>query len=100
MTDPAAYPYDTHLDVRFGALEFVDVLALVDACTHPWYNQILCKVNDSVVRVGVVRGEYHWHQHDDLDEFFYVVEGRFFVDLEDRSGTARLTGSRSVSSGL
>ncbi|HEV8322779.1 MAG TPA: cupin domain-containing protein [Myxococcota bacterium] len=78
-------PYATHLDVRFDALAVVDVPALVEACTDRWYNQTLCRVNDSVVRLGVVQGEYHWHKHDDLDEFFYVVEGRFFVDLEDRA---------------
>ena len=79
------YPYDTRLDVRYGPLEVVDVPALVAACTHPWYNQTLCKVNESVVRLGVVQGEYHWHQHDDLDEFFYVVEGRLLIDLEGRT---------------
>ena len=47
------------------------------ACTDQWYNQTLCQVNDSVVRLGVVQGEYHWHKHDDDDEFFYVVSGRF-----------------------
>ena len=76
------YPYDTHLDVRYGSLQVVDVPALVKACTHPWYNQTLCRVNDSVVRLGVIQGEYHWHKHDDLDEFFYVAEGRLLIDLE------------------
>jgi mannose-6-phosphate isomerase-like protein (cupin superfamily) len=85
MTDSPSYPYETHLDVRFGPLEVVDVQALVDACTHPWYNQTLCRVNDSVVRLGVVQGEYHWHKHDHEDELFYVVEGWFVIDLEDRS---------------
>ena len=83
--DTPGYPYDTRLDVQDGPLEVVDVPALVAACIHPWYNQTLCKVNDSVVRLGVVRGEYHWHKHDDLDEFFYVVEGRFLIDLEGRT---------------
>jgi mannose-6-phosphate isomerase-like protein (cupin superfamily) len=85
MAEKPTYPYDTRLDVRYGPLEVVDVPALVAACAHPWYNQTLCKVNDSVVRLGVVRGEYHWHKHDDLDEFFYVVEGRFLIDLEGRT---------------
>ena len=56
---------------------------LVDACTDKWYNQTLCRVNDSVVRLGIVQGEYHWHSHQDLDEFFYVVNGRFLIDLEN-----------------
>jgi mannose-6-phosphate isomerase-like protein (cupin superfamily) len=70
--------------VIYRPLEVVDVPRLVEAVTHPWYNQTLCQVNDSVVRLGVMQGEYHWHKHDDLDEFFYVVEGLFLIDLEDR----------------
>lgn len=52
---------------------------------HPWFNQTICKVNDSVVRVGIVMGEYHWHKHDAEDEFFFVFEGRFLIDLDDRT---------------
>ena len=79
------YPYTTHLNVLYEPLEVVDVPALVASCTHRWYNQSLSRVNDSVVRLGVVEGEYHWHKHDDEDEFFYLVEGRFIIDLEDHS---------------
>ena len=80
-----AYPYDTRLDILYPALETVDVPALVGACTHPWYNQTLCRVNGSVVRLGVIQGEYHWHQHVKDDEFFIVVEGRLLIDLEGRT---------------
>ena len=84
--DPATpYPYATHLNVLYAPLEVVDVPRLIEDCTDQWYNQTLCQVNDSVVRLGVIQGEYHWHKHDDLDEFFYVVEGRFLIDLEDRT---------------
>ena len=79
------YPYETHLDIKFQPLELVDLKTLVDAVQHPWYNQTLTKVNDSVVRLGVMQGEYHWHKHDEDDEFFYVIEGRFIIDLEGRS---------------
>jgi mannose-6-phosphate isomerase-like protein (cupin superfamily) len=82
MPDPHAGRYDTHLNILHKHLQVIDVPALVAACTHPWWNQTLCKVNDSVVRLGVVKGEYHWHKHDDEDEFFFVVSGRFLIDLE------------------
>lgn len=49
------------------------------------YNQSLSKVNDCVVRLGVVQGEFHWHKHDNEDEFFYVVEGKFIIEMEDRT---------------
>jgi mannose-6-phosphate isomerase-like protein (cupin superfamily) len=85
MAEESSYPYSTHLNIYYAPLERIDVSALVEACTDPWYNQTLCRVNDSVVRLGVVQGEYHWHKHDQEDEFFYVVEGRFLIDLEGRS---------------
>jgi mannose-6-phosphate isomerase-like protein (cupin superfamily) len=83
--DPPAYPYVTRLDVKFGPLERIDLPALAAACTDRWFNQTLTRVNESVVRLGVVQGEYHWHKHDADDEFFYCVEGRFLIDLEDRT---------------
>ena len=79
------HAYDTHLDVLFAPLTVMDVGALAALPTHPWYNQTLCRVNESVVRLGVVKGEYHWHRHDAEDEFFYVVEGCLLIDLEDRT---------------
>ncbi|CAN5673673.1 cupin domain-containing protein [soil metagenome] len=79
------YPYVTHLEVLYPPLEVVDLPALVAACTDRWYNQTLCRVNESVVRVGVIQGDYHWHKHDDEDEFFYVVDGKFLIDLEGRT---------------
>ena len=85
MNEQQDYPYATYLDIKFPALRVVDVPGLVKACTDKWYNQTLCKVNDSVVRLGVVQGEYHWHKHDNDDEFFFVLEGHFLIDLEDRS---------------
>lgn len=85
MDEKPEYPYATHLDVYFKPLELVDAPALISACKDLWYNQTLCKVNDSVVRLGVVQGEYHWHKHEKDDEFFFVLEGRFFIDLKDRS---------------
>ena len=85
MTD-VQYPYKTYLNILHGPLETIDVQALVDTCTDRWWNQTLCKVNDSVVRLGIIQGEYHWHKHDDEDEFFYVVDGRLLIDLEGSDG--------------
>ena len=79
----AKYPYKTYLNILRGPLEVIDVPALVAACTDKWWNQTLCKVDESVVRLGIVEGEYHWHKHDNEDEFFYVVSGRLLIDLED-----------------
>src|SRR5258707_15591196 len=80
MSKVQDFPDDTRLDILHGALEVIDEKALSDA-RKPWFNQRLCQVNSSVVRVGIIHGEYHWHKHDNDDEFFYVVEGRLVIDL-------------------
>jgi Cupin domain len=85
MAETQNYPYATYLDIRYPPLALVDVPDLVASCTDRWYNQTLCQVNGSVVRLGVMQGEYHWHKHDNDDEFFFVLEGTFLIDLEGRS---------------
>lgn len=82
---PAGFSYNTRLNILHEPLEVIDVAGLVEACQDQWYNQTLCKVDEAVVRLGVVAGEYHWHHHENEDEFFYVVSGRFLIDLEDRT---------------
>src|ERR1700739_1363839 len=84
MSAPTQYPYDPRLNVLHQPLELIDEKALADSAPHKWYNQTLCGVNNSVVRLGVIEGEDHWHKHDNDDEFFYVVEGKLLIDLEDR----------------
>jgi mannose-6-phosphate isomerase-like protein (cupin superfamily) len=80
MTTPS--PYTIHNDVAFGFLSLIDVDKIRQSVTDDWFNQTLCQVNDCVVRLGVVQGEFHWHKHDNEDEMFYVVEGRLIIDLE------------------
>jgi len=76
--------YAIHTDVKYQPLELVDVGRIADECRERWWNQSLCRVNDCVVRIGVLEGEFHWHKHDREDEFFYVLEGTLYLDLEGR----------------
>ena len=78
-------PYVIHNDIRFGPLEKMSIPELVAANSERWFNQSLSSVNDCVVRLGIIHGEFHWHHHDKEDEFFYVVSGRLLVDLEGRT---------------
>ena len=77
--------YKIHTNVKFGFLEMIDVGALRRSVKDQWFNQTLCRVNNCVVRLGVIQGEFHWHKHDHEDEFFYVIEGRLLIDLEGRT---------------
>jgi mannose-6-phosphate isomerase-like protein (cupin superfamily) len=79
------FEYVTDLEIGFDHFEKIDLNEIVNACPHKWFNQTLTKVNESVVRLGIVEGEYHWHKHDNDDEFFYVVSGQLLIDLEDET---------------
>ena len=76
------FPYVNHMNVLHESLQLIDIPSLVGACTDKWYNQTLCQVNDAVVRLGVLEGEYHWHKHDKEDEFFFTLQGKLIVDIE------------------
>jgi mannose-6-phosphate isomerase-like protein (cupin superfamily) len=77
--------YNINLDIKYGHQEIIDVPAVVAACKEKWFNQTLTRVNDSLVRIGIVEGEFHWHKHDRDDEFFFVLEGQLYIDLEGRT---------------
>ena len=78
--------YDIQTEVMFPAASHIDVAAIA-AANQPWWNRTLTQVNDAVVRLGVLDGDFHWHRHDGEDEFFYVVEGQLDIELEDRMVT-------------
>ncbi len=82
---PEKPDYNINLDIKYGHMEVVDIPQIVAENTHPWFNRTLTKVNGSVVRLGIIEGEFHWHKHDDDDEFFYVVSGRLLIDIEERT---------------
>ena len=78
--------YDIQTGVLFEQGEHIDVGAIA-AATEPWWNRTLTSVNDAVVRLGVLEGDFHWHKHDEEDEFFFVLEGQLDIELEDRMVT-------------
>lgn len=79
------FNYVTRLDIKFDHLQRMDINQMVQDCTDKWFNQTLTRVNESVVRLGIVEGEYHWHKHDNDDEFFFVLQGQLLIDLEDQT---------------
>lgn len=98
--EKAAYHYNQRMDIKYGHHELIDVPALVEACTVPWFNQTLSKVNDSVVRLGIVEGEYHWHKHENEDEFFFVLSGKLLIDLEDKTIELNPNEGTTISKGV
>jgi mannose-6-phosphate isomerase-like protein (cupin superfamily) len=77
------YNYTTKLDIKFKHFELIDIPKMVGEVNDKWFNQTLTEVNDSVVRVGIVEGEYHWHKHENDDELFFVLEGKLLIDLRE-----------------
>lgn len=98
MNEPRSY--SINLEPQFGFLELIDVPSLVAACREPWFNQTLCRVNDGVIRLAVIQGEFHWHKHSKEDEFFFVLQGTLLIDLEEKTITLKSHQGYTIPSGV
>lgn len=49
-----------------------------------WAPRIVARYNDHEVRLVKLEGEFIWHQHDDTDELFLVLDGTLDIELRDR----------------
>jgi mannose-6-phosphate isomerase-like protein (cupin superfamily) len=84
--------YDIVTKPVFQGLEKISVAAVKQLSDHHWFNRTLCQVNDSLVRVGVFNGEFHWHAHEKEDEFFLVLEGKLEIEIEGRDTAVLAVG--------
>ena len=94
------YDYNQQMDIKYNHLELIDVPKIIEECDEKWFNQTLTKVNESVARVGIVEGEYHWHKHENEDEFFFVLSGTLFIDLEDKTVELNPNQGITISKGV
>lgn len=96
----ASIKYNINKDTKYGHLELIDIPQIVEECKEKWFNQTLTKVNESVIRLGIVEGEFHWHKHDTDDEFFFVLEGKLIIELEGKTIELGPLQGTTVSKGL
>ena len=94
------FNYQIHLNTRYEHLDRIDIPSIVQGCNEKWFNQTLTQVNNSVVRIGIVEGEFHWHKHDHDDEFFFVLSGQLLIDLEERTIELNPNQGVTISKGL
>jgi len=80
-----ATKYNIKTDVKYPPLAKLDIKDVIEANADKWFNQTLVKINDSVLRLGVLEGEFHFHKHDEEDELFYVIEGNLLLDVDDET---------------
>jgi mannose-6-phosphate isomerase-like protein (cupin superfamily) len=92
--------YKQFMNIKYDHQTIIDIPTMVKDCTDVWYNQTLTKVNNSVVRLGIVEGEYHWHKHENEDEFFFVLEGHLFIDLEAKTIELKPFQGTTISKGI
>jgi mannose-6-phosphate isomerase-like protein (cupin superfamily) len=92
--------YNINLDVKYPHLEIIDIPSIIATNKEKWFNQTLTQVNESVVRIGIVEGEFHWHKHDNDDEFFFVLEGQLLIELEDKTIELNPMQGTTISKGV
>ena len=92
--------YNQHMDIKYKHLEVIDVPQIIKENKEKWFNQTLTQINDSVARIGIVEGEYHWHKHDNDDEFFFVLSGKLLIDIEGRTIELNPNQGTTISKGV
>jgi mannose-6-phosphate isomerase-like protein (cupin superfamily) len=48
-----------------------------------WQPKIVGELNGQYVKLVKFQGPFVWHHHDNEDEMFFVVKGRFRMEYED-----------------
>ncbi|GGB10475.1 cupin domain-containing protein [Puia dinghuensis] len=66
-------------------MTIIDIQEKIQGKDTGYFNDILTRVNDQVVRVSVMTQPYFWHLHPNSDETFLVMEGSIFIDLDDKT---------------
>lgn len=95
------HKYDISMDINYGSLEIIDTPVIIGECEEKWQNRTLCRINNSLVRLGVFNeGEFHWHKHDNEDEFFFVLSGELFIELEGRTAVLKKHQGMTVPKGI
>ena len=62
----------------------------------PWSPVEVARVNERVVRMALLEGEYHWHKHTSEDELFYVIRGEIVIQLKDQPNITLSEGQIAV----
>jgi mannose-6-phosphate isomerase-like protein (cupin superfamily) len=68
----------------------------VDQIDKPWSPIEVARVNDQVVRMSLLEGEYHWHKHTNEDELFYVYRGSISIQLQGQPDLELRDGEMAV----
>lgn len=61
-----------------------------------WAPVEIARINDQVIRMALLEGEYHWHKHKNEDELFYVIKGKIVIQLKDEPNITLSEGQMAV----
>ena len=64
----------------------VNLTEALASFTDVYSPRIVARMNDYDVRIAHTLGDHVWHVHDDTDEFFLVLDGRFDIAMRDADG--------------
>ena len=62
----------------------VNLREKLDLIQHHWSPKVVGELNGQHVKLVKFQGEFVWHKHDQEDELFLVVKGRFRMEFRDR----------------
>ncbi len=64
----------------YQAINFKDKFKLF---TEQWSPKVIAQMNDYQIKIAKLEGDFVWHEHQDTDETFIVLEGKLRIDFRD-----------------
>ncbi len=69
--------------------EVINIQEKFDKINEHWTPKIIEQMNDYHFKIAKIQGEFSWHDHQDTDEVFLVIEGEMRIDFRDKSVTLK-----------
>ncbi|MGB5530924.1 MAG: cupin domain-containing protein [Ignavibacteriaceae bacterium] len=66
-------------------MEKVNINQKLSLFEEYWSPKIVGELNEQYVKLVKFKGEFAWHKHDNEDELFFVVKGKFKMEFKDKT---------------
>jgi mannose-6-phosphate isomerase-like protein (cupin superfamily) len=67
-----------------GSVEKVKIAEKLSLFDERWSPKVVGELNGQHIKLVKLLGEFVWHRHDEEDEMFLVIDGRFRMEFRDR----------------
>ena len=66
-------------------MDKIDLKEKLSMFSDHWSPKVVAEMNDYQIKLVKIEGDFVWHNHEDTDELFFVIEGNMEIEFEDKT---------------